>query len=160
MLLLVVIQASGTPEQTPARVYWGPLPSAEGFIRTNKEFEDSYRDIRNQHKGDRDIQQVLQLVDRWDEADVVLEIVDRGMRDTGIRSGSGAVIGTGVVGSSTPIRQKWLLARLVVPGTDYVVELDGHAGITLVNYRQQAQNILRQTAEWVKANRSALAKRR
>ena len=160
-MLLVIGQTSATPVQAQTKVYLGPLPSKEGFIPANSQFDESYRDIRREYQKDRGLQQVLRLVDRSDDADVVLEIVDRGLRDTGIRSGSGTVIGgTAVVGSSAPVRQKWLFARLVVPGTDYVVELDGHAGIKLVNYRQQARNLLRQAAEWVKANRLALAKTR
>jgi hypothetical protein len=161
LVLLVIGQTSATPAQAPAKMYLGPLPSKEGFIPANKQFDESYRDIREEYQKDRGFQQALRLVDRPDDADVVLEIVDRGLRDTGIRSGSGTVIGgTTVVGSSAPVRQKWLFARLVVPGTDYVIELDGHAGIKLVNYRQQARNLLRQAVEWVKANRPALAKAR
>lgn len=161
-LLALLILGQSAPSQPggPVKLYLGAVPSKEGFVpAANKDFEDSYRDARAEYRKDTNFRRDVELVSNIDQADIVLEIVDRGLRDTGTRASSGTVIGgTTVLGSSTPVRQKRILARLVVIGTGYVLELDGQAGIKLVNYRQQARNLLRQVIEWVKANRPVLAK--
>jgi len=158
LALLIMGQVPASSSLSPVKVYLGAVPSKEGFVPpTNKDFEDSYRDIQAEYQKNTDFRREVELVGRIDEADIVIEIIGRGLRDTGSRAASGTVIGgTAVVGSSTPIRQKRVFAKLVVTGTGYVLELDGHSGIRLVNYRQQARNLLRQVVEWAKANRAAL----
>ena len=46
-----------TSEQVP--VFLGPIPSAEGFIAGTNKFKDSYEDLREELRKNREFQKVL-----------------------------------------------------------------------------------------------------
>lgn len=151
--------ASLTAEPVP--VFLGPIPSAEGFVAaTSEQLRDSYEDLREELAKNREFQKSIRLVSDPSQAALILEVTDRGLIDTGVRSGSAVQTGpTTAVGTSVPIRGKQLFARLAVRGTDYRLEIDGGAGIRLRTFRNQAKNILQQVVDWVKANRATLLAR-
>jgi hypothetical protein len=158
---LVMALHSEQPSPERIKLFLGALPSAEGFTAANREFGETYRDIRDEFSKEPAFQNELELVQTANEADLVLEIVDRGLRDTGARTSTGTVVGsTVIVGNSIPVRQKTVLAQLAVLGTAYKIDLDGRQGIKLVAYRNQAKNLLRQVVDWVHTNRGALERAR
>jgi len=161
-ILVMTLQPAQPSSPERVKLFLGAPPSAEGFTAANREFDESYRDIRGELGKEAAFQSELELVEIADEADLILEIVDRGLRDTGARTGTETVIAPDViVGTSAPVRQKAVLARLAVRGTEYKIDLDGRQGIKLkMTYRNQAKSLLRQVVDWVRANRSALERAR
>lgn len=157
-LIIVLVLASGqAPNLYPVRVYLGPIPSVEGFVSTSARFEDSYKDIRSAISKRAEIREVIQLVESVAEAQLIIEVTDRRRVDTGLRTSSAtATAPNTAVGTSLPVRTKQLYAQLAVPGTDYRLDIDGAAGVRLKTYRNQAQNVLRQVAEWIQANRQRI----
>ncbi|MBY0497367.1 MAG: hypothetical protein K2Y23_24460 [Cyanobacteria bacterium] len=143
-------------KREPVAVYLGPIPSPEGFVASSEAFKDSYKDLREELRKNRDFQKVIELVSDPDQARLVIEVVDRGLVDTGMRTGNAVATGpTTAVGTSVPVRTKQL-ARLAVRGTTYAIDIDGAAGIRLRTYRSQAKNVLQQVIDWVEANRDKL----
>lgn len=154
--LLIVVQSPADKVPTVA-VFLGPIPSSEGFVATAPGFDDSYRDLREEFRKNKSFQQVIRLVDSPDEAELIIEITGRGLTDSGIRTGSAtATSGTTAVGTSIPVLEKRLRARLAVQSSDYRLEIDGAAGLRRITFRNQAKNVLQQVVDWVKANRSKL----
>jgi hypothetical protein len=97
------------------------------------------------------------LVANQDEASVLVEVANRGLTDSGVRTGTAtATSGTTAVGTSVPVLRKQLFARLAVKGSDYRLEINGTAGLRRTTFRNQAKNVLQQIVDWVKANRSRL----
>jgi hypothetical protein len=138
-------------------IFLGPIPSPEGFVAATDRFRDSYDDLRDELRKSRDFQRVIRFVSDASDASLILEVSDRGLVDTGLRTGTGVATGPSTaVGTSVPVRAKQLVVRLSVRGTDYRVEIDGAAGIRLKTYRNQAKNVLRQVVDWVNANRARL----
>jgi len=136
-LLLAVAQSPGSRPDTVA-VYLGPIPTAEGFVAAAPRLDDSYRDLRDEFGKSRSFQQVIRLVANPDDADVLVEVSDRGLTDSGIRTGtSTATSGTTAVGTSVPVLRKQLFARLAVKGSDYRLEINGAAGLRRTTFRNQ-----------------------
>jgi len=153
VVLAVTEAASGS--LGPLKLYLGPIPSQEGFVAPIARYEDSYRDLREEYWGNKEFHEFFQLVTNVDEADLILEVIGRGLADSGLRTGN--VVSTGpktAVGTSVPVMKKQLFARLGVKGTSYTLDIDGAAGLRRFTYRNEAKNILRQLSEWAKANRS------
>ncbi len=156
---LTLLQTAPPEGAVPVKLFLGSIPSPEGFVHTNKAFWDSYRDLREQYRKDASFQKVLVLVDRIEEADLCLEIVDRGRKDTGSRRGTVTANPREHEADwvDDPVQHKYLLARLTVIGSNYSVDLDGATGLLKRWYRNQAKNLLQQTVDWVQANRAVLA---
>lgn len=155
-LILAGVQSAGQQRRTVA-VFLGPIPSAEGFVATAPRFDHSYRDLRDEFKKNRAFQQAIRLVTNPDEAELLVEVADRGLTDSGVRTGTAtATSGTTAVGTSIPVLRKRLFARLAVKGSGYRLEIDGAAGLRRTTFRNQAKNVLQQVVDWVKANRSKL----
>lgn len=155
-LVIGVLQAQA-PQSEPVAVFLGPIPSAEGFVVGTNRFQDSYRDLRDELKKNADFRQTIRLVATPEEAQLIVEIVDRGLADTGMRTGTAVATGPNTaVANTVPVRAKQLGARLAVRGSNYRLDIDGAAGIRLRTYRNQARNVLRQVVDWVNANRAKL----
>ena len=158
-VLLAVGQSSSRQPEVVA-VFLGPIPSADGFVATPPGLDDSYRDIREEFRKNRSFQQVIRLVADPEQATVMVELVGRGVTDTGIRTGTAtATSGTTAVGTTVPVLRKQLFARLAVKGSDYRLEIDGAAGLRRTTFRNEATNVLQQVVDWVKSNRSRLEAR-
>ncbi len=154
--LLTVVQTSGQ-EWRPVTVFLGPIPSSEGFVATGPRLDDSYRDLREEFAKNRSFHQVIRLVASPDEAELLVEVVSRGLTDTGVRTGTAtATSDTTAVGTTIPILRKRLVARLAVKGSQYRLEIDGAAGLRRITFRNQTKNVLQQVVNWVKANRFKL----
>jgi hypothetical protein len=141
VLLCAVVQATPPPKPQPppverVKVFLGQQPRKDGFVTTNKNFQDSYRDMAEAYREDGTLQAVLKLVDDPTEADLILEITSR---------------------KHNPWANS-LTATLSVVGSDYKSDLDGKVGVRSFTYKNLAKSLLRQTAEWVKANRVSLDK--
>lgn len=153
-LVLASVQA---PDLSPVRVYLGPIPSVEGFVSSSARLEDSYRDMKSEIRKRAEFREAIQFVESVAEAQLIIEVTDRRRVDSGLRTSSAvATAPDSAIGTSVPVRTKQLYARLAVPGTDYRLDIDGAAGIRRKTYRNQAQNVLRQVAEWIQANRQRL----
>jgi hypothetical protein len=152
------------PGQGRTKLFLGPVPRNRGFTAPQpKDFLDSYRDIREQYAKKPEFQAELELVDRIDQADVALEIISRGDRDTGERSQAPTVITHGkkssdpnliVPGAVSPITENTLSARLVALKTKYSVDVDGR--VSKGSYRELAKDLLQQVVGWVQQNRNAI----
>jgi hypothetical protein len=155
--LFLAITQSADLHLAAVGVFLAPIPSAEGFLTAALGFEDSYRDLREEFRKNGSFQQVIRLVANPGEASVLVEVANRGLTDSGVRTGTAtATSGATVVGTSVPILRKQLFARLAVSGSDYRLEIDGAAGLRRTTFRNQAKNVLQQVVDWVKANRSRL----
>jgi len=143
-------------DASPIRVYLGEPPRADGFTAPTpaKPIQDSYADMRKAWKGK--LAEGVELVERADQAEVILTVVSREERATGNTSTTATQYRGTVVANSNQGTSYHLTAKLTVPGTDVAMELDGSPGI----WRQQAGRIVRQAAEWIDANRGVLLARR
>jgi hypothetical protein len=104
-------------DQVP--IFLGQIPSPEGFVAATDRFRDSYDDLRDELRKSRDFQRVVRFVSDASDASLILEVSDRGLVDTGLRTGSGVATGPSTaVGTSVPVRAKQLIVRLSVRGTD------------------------------------------
>jgi hypothetical protein len=154
LLLALPLTQAAKPELVA--VFLGPIPNAEGFVTAPSRLDDSYKDLRDEFRKGRPFQQVIRLVETRDEAQLVVEVSDRGRVDVGMRAGTATTNGSTTTGMSAPMLKKQLFARLAVTGSDYRLEIDGAAGLKLVTFRNQAKNVLQQIVDWVKANRAKL----
>lgn len=85
LTMLAVAQPSGQQVDIIA-VFLGPIPSSEGFVAAVPRLDDSYRDLSEEFKRNRSFQQVIRLVPTPEEADVLVEVTDRGLTDSGART--------------------------------------------------------------------------
>jgi hypothetical protein len=133
------------------RVYFGEV-SAEGEAVSppTKELAESYKDLREEAATHPDVGRVFDVTDSLRGADVIVSIVDRRVRVTGVdrtRRESFASGGT----------ENELTARLSVPRLHTRKTLDGSEGAKKgLSFKQLAGNIVKQTAEWVTANQERL----
>lgn len=157
LLMFALLQAQHAHSE-PVPIFFGPIPSVEGFIASTRGVEDSYRDLREEFERNVQFKETIRVVSDPSEARLILEITARGLADTGARTGTAVATGRSTaVGSTAPVRTRQLWARLAVGGTSFRLDIDGAAGIRLRTYRNQAKNVLRQVVDWVEANRSMLA---
>ena len=102
-VIIGLLQA--TNASLPIPVFLGPVPSAEDFVAPSDRFRDSYEDLREELGKNRDFQKVIRLASDPSEALLILEVTDRGLIDTGIRTGNAVATGpTTAVGTSAPVR--------------------------------------------------------
>jgi hypothetical protein len=149
LLGLVAVQAARQtgkplPHQPPqaekVKLFLGPVPASSGFINnTNRAFQDSYRDIEKAYRENEPFHNTVTLVQTATEAELVLEVTSRKEN-----------VWTG----------NTLTAKLSVVGSEYATELDGSAGLTRRGFQNMAKNLLRETVDWLKANREAFDKAR
>ena len=121
----------------PLRLFLGPAPAAHGFVNVNAHVGDTYYDLRQSYsKGDPSYRSGLTLVDNRDGADLILEVA---FRNDPISRG-----------------KRQVRATLTVVGSPLRFDMDGRAGVTGSDWRAQAEGLLRQTVDWVTANRPAI----
>jgi hypothetical protein len=157
LLATLCVAQARAAEPGTVPVFLGPVPSAEGFVQPAGRFADSYRDLREEFQKDKSFKSVIRLVEDAREAVLVIEVSDRSLKDTGIRTGNAvSTSNTTAVGTSRPVMLKQLYARMAVIGSSYTLEIDGAAGLHHHTYRNEAKNVIQQVVDWVKANRSKL----
>lgn len=168
MMLAATMLAGGTPSDSAEaaapermRLFLGPVPDKHRFSAPQpKDFQDSYRDIRDQYSKIEEFHLEFELVDDIDQADFALEITSRGLKDTGERHQGVTVIVHGkrrrdpdvvVPGAISSVNEKTLSARFVDLKSDYSVEIDGR--VCNGTYRQLTKDILLQVVDWAIQNR-------
>ena len=126
------------------RLYLGPAPSAEGFVNVNPEFAASYADLCAAYKKTPSFNSALAVVSNRDGADLVLELTYRGQP----------------MFSHNALEE--LRATLFVAGPGTRVALNGRTGIIKQGnsnesaWPMQAARLLKQTVDWIGANRQAI----
>jgi hypothetical protein len=140
LFLCSIVHVAPAPSTSTAptekfRLFLGPSPSEDGFINTNKDFQDSYEDLAKEYESDKRFHSVMVLVTNRDEADLILEVTFRNR--------------------PAFLANAQLRATLSVVGSEFRVEMDGRTGQRNTRWSIQAKGLLRQTVDWINANRAA-----
>jgi hypothetical protein len=145
LLCCVVAQAApdrGLPPHPADRVtvFLGPVPGKNGFVHPyagSRVFRDTYDDMRAVYAEEPSLQTILRLVSRPEEADLIVEVTAR------------------ITDPNTAA--KTIAATLSVVGSDFTAQLDSRQRLGVVaTWHAHAKSLLRQTADWITANRTAL----
>lgn len=162
LLLCLAVQAPASDAQIGVYI---TAPTRGGFVDTGKDIQDSVKDIRDEMKG----MKTLRVVDRPEDADVVLTVVMRGVGSEAFatrtevnvsqyRGSEQASTTTGSVYANT-----WWLSSVIQAG-QYRKEFVGSETNTSRSSMGAWRNVAKRTAKeveaWAVANAAQLRARR
>ncbi|PYR75654.1 MAG: hypothetical protein DMF86_14740 [Acidobacteria bacterium] len=160
LLLAVLLSA---PVQTDSRiVVFVSAPLRDGFVDTNKDIQDSIKDVRSELERKKDVI----IVDDPSHADVLLTIVTRGIgtQHWGERTNvyHGYYSGTDI--TTTPIMANTFWVSAVLKAGTYQREIVGtqtqESAYSLGAWTTCAERIAKDLRAWVTANATQLRAKR
>lgn len=149
-LALALIPAAmlGGPHE-PVRVFVGAAPDPSGFVtQQSKDAVDSAEDLRGFLKKHR----AVRLVASRDEAQVVVEVVGRGLQATGSATASTVTGPFGAVSNARAEQRRVVAARVIVG--DRSTDIAGKPCGNCVTWRNAAQSLAGVIAEFIEDNRT------